>query len=233
MANGIYDVPSFYPGSVQDSDLIFAFEAPRDVKFTGGLGYVQFPPDAAVTFQVERDGSDVGDVDIDTSGTFVFTFTGGEIVLNDGQRLEIISPASGNDGMGNVSITLLGEENPDADDPVTVYDFAGYFPETLPPGVRIMQWVVGQNGVVLNSGGGVVEVGSTLPVTLTIKTLVGSTLSQIGTILVDGTSVTVAVTSTSLGQGNLIIVETPQGSNPVDATLEGLAITFVATRTPI
>jgi len=231
MANSIYDVLSYYPGTMQDSDFVFAFEAPRSVKFTSGIGFAEFPPTAAVTLQINKNGSSAGTIDITTAAVFTFNLTGGEVVLADGDKLTVEAPSSGNTVLGNVSITFLGQENPDAADVSTVYDFSGYASELILPAARIMQWLVGQNGVTVNGGTGTVEVGSNAPVTFNIRTFIGTTLTTVGIILVNGTVVTVSISSFSLSLGNLLIIESPSGTTPVDTTLKGLAITFTATRT--
>lgn len=115
-----YDISFFVAGkaAIEPSRTVGFYIAPRAVTITGNVtnlyGYALTPSSgSAVTFTVVKNGntgSPVGTITFN-NGAYVPNsniVTASTFSLAAGDRLEVISPASGESNMANVSITIIG-----------------------------------------------------------------------------------------------------------------------------
>lgn len=226
-----YDITSWYPGEVEDGDLLFAFRAPRDLDLAtdDGIGYVEFPPDSQVTCDIEVEGSDIGDVVIATDGSVTFTFTG--FTLNEGERMEVVLPGSGNEGLANVALTFNAEVNPTPTETQLVYDVGGFFPGDILAGVKVIGCLIAEDSVLITQGLGNARVPpSDGNVTLNVlknDTAVGTVIVQTSGVVV----VNLSASGISLVNGDMLFVQAPLPSgvavgDPVDSSFADLSVNF-------
>lgn len=107
-----YDIGFSYPGLPDDSLEVLKFVAVRAIDFAddfaGSQGHVGTNPTATATFDVKKNGSAIGSIQVSTSGTFTFATTGGAVALAIGDRLTIVAPSPQDATMADIGIVLLG-----------------------------------------------------------------------------------------------------------------------------
>ena len=76
--------------------------------FAGSVGDCGTNPTASFALDVQKNGSSVGTITISTAGALTFTTTGTTVSLAAGDQLKIVAPATADDTVADVSITLKG-----------------------------------------------------------------------------------------------------------------------------
>lgn len=107
-----YELGVFIPGTVEDNTRVFQFVFTRDVDFpaslTGSEGYAATAAAADDAWDINKNGSKVGEVNFDAPYNEVeFTF-GSAQSFAAGDRLELVSGYPADDTLADVSITLKG-----------------------------------------------------------------------------------------------------------------------------
>jgi hypothetical protein len=108
---GTYDIGGAFGGSPGSGDIVFQFIFPRAVTFPAGLtgsqGVAGTAPTATATFDVKKNGSDVGDMvfDASTDATFVLA---SDTSFAAGDLMEIVAPASADATLADLVFTLAG-----------------------------------------------------------------------------------------------------------------------------
>jgi len=229
-----YDITSYYPGTVQNSDLLFAFRAPRNLTIDGGFGEAEFKPTVAVVCPVTiLPATARGTVTVNTDGTTTWALSPSSFSLNLGDRIEINSPATGNEGLGNLALTMTGEENPVPTETQQVYDLGGFFPDKLPAGIKVIGCLVAEPNILVLQGLGNVRVAPSVG-TITLNILKNST--QVGNIRIETSglvTVTLSVSGINLTTGDILFVQVPLPSGvavgaDIDPTMEDLTVNFQA-----
>lgn len=109
-----FDVVMFFPGAPTASAIVAQVVAARALFFPGNLsgsaGYGKTAATASTVFDVKKNGSSVGSITFAAAGTVptFSTTSGAAISLSSGDRLEVISPATPDATLANISFTLAG-----------------------------------------------------------------------------------------------------------------------------
>jgi len=108
-----YDVSAFVAGLPGSSDVVFRFIAVRPVTFAddflGSDAHARVAATALTTFDVQKNGVNIGDIQFAISavdGTFLTD--AGSVSLAAGDRLEIVAPASADATLEDIAITFMG-----------------------------------------------------------------------------------------------------------------------------
>jgi len=109
---GIYDFPMYYNGVPGDAEVIMKVVCVRAFTLPSGLtlsqGYATTVSTGAVSFNIEKNGSNIGSIDF-AAATAVATFTfTGDVSFAAGDRLEVIAPATADATLAAISMTLAG-----------------------------------------------------------------------------------------------------------------------------
>lgn len=107
-----YDLAFFVPSTPADAGMVFKFTAVRAIvipdDFAGSLGHCEtVPSDGTAVFSVEKNGSAVGTISINTSGVFTFATTGAEISLAVGDELSIIAPTPQDSTLADINVSII------------------------------------------------------------------------------------------------------------------------------
>ena len=107
-----YDIGFSYPGSPTGSLEVLKFVAVRAIDFAddfaGSQGHVGTNPASTATFDVKKNGSSIGSIQVSTSGVFTFATTGGAVSLSAGDRISIQAPSPADASMADIGIVLKG-----------------------------------------------------------------------------------------------------------------------------
>lgn len=111
-ANRPFDLAAYFPGKFNVSQLILKYVYPRTVtiglNFPLSQGHYGTAPAGAVTFEVEKNGTTIGNITFSSaSQTATFTSTVAQ-VFNAGDVLEITAPATTDSAGADISFTLAG-----------------------------------------------------------------------------------------------------------------------------
>ena len=172
-----------------------------------------------------------GTVTINTDGTATWALSPSSFSLNSGDRIEIKSPASGNAGLGNVALTMTGEENPVPSASQLVYDFGGFYPGILPAGVKVIGCMNPETNVLVLQGLANVRVAPTSgAITLSIL----KNAVSVGNVRIETTGI--AVVTLNVGGFNMVandvlFVQVPLPSGvaigaAIDSALKDFTINF-------
>jgi len=229
-----YDITSYYPGTVQNSDLLLAFRAPRNLTIDGGIGVAEFKPTVAVVCPVTiLPATARGTVTVNTNGTTTWALSPSSFSLNLGDRIEIKSPASGNAGLGNLALTMTGEENPVPTATQQVYDLGGFWPDKLPAGIKIIGCLVPETNILVLQGLGNVRVAPSAG-TITLNVLKNTTV--VGTVKIETSglvTVTISVNGVNFVTNDILYIQVPLPSGiavgaDIDSAMEDLTVNFQA-----
>ena len=107
-----YDLGFFVPASPEDGGMVLKFTAVRAVTipadFAGSLGHCEVvPSDGDAVFDVQKNGSSVGSITINTSGVFAFTTSATPVSLAVNDRLSIIAPTPQDSTLADVNVNIL------------------------------------------------------------------------------------------------------------------------------
>lgn len=107
-----YAVPTFVPGTMVNAQLVQRFVAIEAFRLPSGLSGSQAKAATAstgnVNFDIKKNGSDVGDVVFNVSGTGTFTLASNQDFAV-GDVLELTGPATADATLADVSIVLKGK----------------------------------------------------------------------------------------------------------------------------
>lgn len=106
------DVGVYLPGKPADADVSVILRFPRACtmadNFAGSYGYCTVNPTATATFDVLKNGTSIGSVQISTGGVFTFSTTGSGLeTFAAGDRFTITAPTPQDATLEDVSITFF------------------------------------------------------------------------------------------------------------------------------
>ena len=108
-----YDVGIYFPGSPTTSQVIGEFYFARDAiiadNFAGSYARIGTNPTATWVLDIAKNGVDVGDLSIGTTGTTTFTTDATTISMAAGDRLTITAPASVDATAADLTLTIAAE----------------------------------------------------------------------------------------------------------------------------
>jgi hypothetical protein len=108
-----YDIALFVPAGAGASQEILRVVAARDIFYPEDFAGSRLDAESAATaetvFDILVDGVSVGDITVAISGTTgTFTTDSGELTVSAGEVLSIVAPATPDDTLADISITLFG-----------------------------------------------------------------------------------------------------------------------------
>lgn len=108
-----FDLGFFTPGSLTATQKMLIFIFDRTVVFAGNFVGSKFRngtnPTATAVLDVQKNGSSVGSISINTSGVATFTTTAGAAqTFNAGDYLSVLAPGSPDATLADVSVTFQG-----------------------------------------------------------------------------------------------------------------------------
>lgn len=108
-----YDVGLYVPGIPADGDdvgtVIFARACIMADDFAGSVGHCGANPTSTAVFTVEKNGSSVGTISINTSGVFTFATTGTTVSFAVGDRLTLVAPSPDDATLADIAVTFKAE----------------------------------------------------------------------------------------------------------------------------
>lgn len=108
-----YDLGFFVPGQPADGGYVMTWKATRAWKLLGNMAgsqcKVQTNPASTAVFDVQKNGSSVGSISINTSGVATFTTTAGAVEsFAVGDVLAIVAPSPQDASLSDVGVALYG-----------------------------------------------------------------------------------------------------------------------------
>ena len=111
-----YDTSIFISGAPATNDEVFRYMFPRTVtyssNFSGSRASVRVNPTNNYTFTIDKNGSNVGNLQIDTAGTAVFaTNSAATVVFAPGDVLTVNTSSVADATLNDIGITLVGTKS--------------------------------------------------------------------------------------------------------------------------
>ena len=108
-----YNVAAYKPGLPTASEVIFQFVTPTAFtladNFAGSQGYVEVNPTASATFDVKKNGTNIGTVVVGTGGGFTFATSGtGLETFSVGDRLTVAAPGTPDATLSGFHVAFAG-----------------------------------------------------------------------------------------------------------------------------
>jgi hypothetical protein len=107
-----YDIAGYYNNLLTASDVFFKFVAVRSfnllANFSGSLAHSDVAATASATFNVQKNGSNIGTLNFAAAATTATFTLASQTFFVAGDRLSIICPSVQDVSLSNVSITLRG-----------------------------------------------------------------------------------------------------------------------------
>lgn len=107
-----YNPAFFKPGQPTASEVCLEYRSPTAFDmaddFAGSYGYCIANPTSTATFDVKKNGSNIGTVAISTLGVFTFLTSGGATSMAAGDRLSVVAPGSPDATLSGIAISFAG-----------------------------------------------------------------------------------------------------------------------------
>lgn len=108
-----YNVGAYKPGLPTASEVVVQYMTPTAFTIAGNAagsyGFVEVNPTATATFNIQKNGSNIGTIAVSTLGVVTFTTTSGaQQSFAVGDRLTVVAPASPDATLSGFAFTLAG-----------------------------------------------------------------------------------------------------------------------------